>query len=63
MKSVLHLLRSEPDETVASLITAMSGSEGTTVVSLYPDDVSGSTVDWYRLMDDIFNHDQIICWW
>ena len=63
MKKILHLLRSSPDDTVADLITAMSGREGATVISLYPDDVTETEVDWDRLIDHILSHDKIICWW
>jgi hypothetical protein len=60
---ILHLLRSRPDDTVAELIAAMGSREGATVVSLYPDDVTRTPVDWRRLLDDIMGHDTIICWW
>lgn len=63
MAKILHLLRSVPDDTVAELITAMSGPEGATVISLYPDDVAAVPVDWHRVVQDIMTHDQIICWW
>jgi hypothetical protein len=60
---ILHLLRSAPDDTVADLIASMGSQEGASVVSLYPDDVTGAPVDWHRLIDDIMSHDTIICWW
>jgi hypothetical protein len=60
---ILHLLRSVPDDTVAELIATMGCQEGATVVSLYPDDVTSTPVDWHRLIDDIMSHDTIICWW
>ena len=60
---ILHLLRSEPDDTVAELIATMGSQEGATVVSLYPDDVTGTQVDWRRIINDIMCHDTIICWW
>ena len=63
MTKILHLLRSVPDDTVADLITAMSGGESVTVISLYPDDVTDTVVDWNRLIDHIISHDKIICWW
>ena len=63
MPKILHLLRSIPDDTVADLIQVMSGTEGATVVSLYPDDVANTPVDWSRLIEDIMAHETIICWW
>jgi len=61
--TVLHILKSEPDETVAGLIEAQSQEEGAAVVSLYQDQISGFSVNWSRLVDDIFNFDRVICWW
>lgn len=63
MPKILHLLRSAPDDTVAELISALSGNDGATVVSLYPDDIVGTPVDWDRLIDDILAHEVIISWW
>ncbi|MCF8036836.1 MAG: hypothetical protein K9K62_08185 [Desulfobacteraceae bacterium] len=56
---ILHILRSEPDETVERLIGNMSDKDDeTTVKSLYKKEI-----DWQRLVDDIFSHEKIICWW
>jgi len=63
MAKILHLLRSVPDTTVADLISAMSSKEGATVISLYPDDVANTPLDWDRLIEDIMAHETIICWW
>lgn len=63
MSNILHILRSEPDETVEALVSAMVDEEGATVVCLYDDSVNNVPVDWNRLLDDIFSHDRIICWW
>jgi hypothetical protein len=54
---ILHIMRSEPDETVASLQKSFSDLEGKTV-ALYEGDV-----DWETLVDDIFAADKIISWW
>ena len=56
--TVLHILRTEPDDIVEKLIEKLSGQEGTSVTSLYQEDV-----DWSRLVDDIFSHKKVICWW
>ena len=63
MTTVLHILKSEPDETVAELIAASSLEETVAVVGLYQDEITGSVVNWYRLVDDIFTYDRVICWW
>jgi hypothetical protein len=63
MSKTLHILRSEPDETIAALVSAMKGDGGTKVVCLYLDSVAPVPVDWERLLDDIFNHEHVICWW
>ena len=56
---ILHILRSEPDETVEKLIGEMSGDDDeSTVKSLYKKEI-----DWERLVDDIFSHEKIVCWW
>jgi len=63
MNKVLHILKSEPDDTVIQVIEALAGDEGAMVVNLYDDQISGTTTNWARLVDDIFAHDQVICWW
>ena len=55
---VLHLLRSEPDDTVEKITDVMSEDNTTTVVSLYEE-----TVDWSALVDQIFENDRVVCWW
>lgn len=61
--SILHLLRSEPDEVVVDLIASISEKAGATVVGLYPDEVTQAPIDWCRVVDDVMSHDNIICWW
>ena len=55
---VLNILRSEPDETVEKLGEAVSRDNQSSVTMLYGDDV-----DWEKLVDEIFLHDKVICWW
>ena len=55
---VLNILKSEPDETVEKLTEALSGMNETSVAVLYEGDV-----DWPALVDDIFSHEKVICWW
>ncbi len=54
---ILHIMRTQPDETVASLKELFSDLEGKTVV-LYQGDV-----DWEALIDDIFAAEKVISWW
>jgi hypothetical protein len=63
MTKVLHILKSEPDETIAKVIEAQSVEGEVAVVSLYRDEISGNAVDWSRLVEDIFTYDRVICWW
>ena len=62
METTLHILCAEPDEMVANLIEIMTEDKWITVVSLYEDDLSHRSVDWSRLVDDIFDHEKVICW-
>ncbi|MFZ0484368.1 MAG: hypothetical protein WAL93_13355 [Desulfobacterales bacterium] len=55
---VLNILKSEPDETVEKLGEAVSKDNPSSVTMLYEDHV-----DWEGLVDDIFLHDKVICWW
>lgn len=54
---VLHILKSEPDETVEEFLEAFSDQE----VKIVP--VFDGDVDWAALVDDIFAYDKVICWW
>ena len=55
---ILHLLRSEPDDTVKKITDVMSEDNTTTVVSLYD-----GMIDWSALVDQIFENDRVVCWW
>lgn len=57
---VLHILRDEPDDIIERLINVMTEDETdeSTVEALFKDNI-----DWNRLVDDIFRHDKVICWW
>jgi hypothetical protein len=54
---ILHILRTEPDETVERL-TEVFRDEEVTTVPLYEGEV-----DWPELVDRIFTADKVICWW
>ena len=63
MEKTLHILRSVPDRVVEDLIETMTAEEWATVVPLYEDDLTHTPVDWNRIVDDIFSHERVICWW
>ena len=63
MANELHILKTEPDETIVDLIDALSGDQGVAVVGLYEDKISGKPMNWHRLVDDIFSYERVICWW
>lgn len=54
----LHILRSEPDETVEKLTVVISMEDTASVVMLYED-----PVNWSALVDEIFKNERVICWW
>jgi len=55
--TVLHILRTEPDETVQELMEAFADDERTTI-SLFAEEV-----DWPGVVDAIFAAEKTICWW
>ena len=56
--AVLHILRSKPDPSTETLMNTIPVDESAKVIKLYADDI-----DWEAVVEDIFNHEQIICWW
>ncbi len=54
---VLHILKSEPSVTVQEFMEAFAEEEVKTVP------LFEGEVDWATLVDDIFEHDKVICWW
>ena len=55
---ILHILRSEPDDMVRMFIEGGSQGEESKEVPLYLGEVN-----YNQLLKDIFENDQIICWW
>ena len=55
---VLQIFRTEPDKNVQKLSEVVSRENEATVAVLYQGEV-----DWSKLVDDIFAHDKVICWW
>ncbi len=54
----LCLLRSDPDETIRTLMDTLAGEEGTTVIPLFE-----VGIDYDGLLEQIFAHDRIVTWW
>lgn len=55
---ILEILRSEPDENTGKMIEVHKQDNEVKVVELYSGDP-----DYAALVDDIFSHDKVICWW
>lgn len=55
---VLNIVRSTPDDLEKQLIDGFSRGESDKVITLYEGDVN-----WSSLVDEIFAHDKVICWW
>ena len=55
---ILHILRSEPDETVEKFTVSINMDNTASVVMLYEE-----PVNWSALVDKIFENDKVICWW
>jgi len=58
MNKVLNIVRSAPDDLEQTMIDTFSRGEEDKVIPLYEGDVN-----WSSLVDEIFSHDQIVCWW
>ena len=54
----LHILKSKPDETVEKLCECLSAETESSVFPLYD-----GNVNWAALVDEIFSHKKVICWW
>ncbi len=55
---ILHILRSEPDENVEKFMNVITNGDKSKIQALYNGDVN-----WAALVDEIFSHDKVICWW
>ena len=55
---VLNIVRSEPNDMIQKFVETFSKDNKDTVIALYQEDV-----DWTGVVDDIFSHDRVICWW
>ena len=55
---ILHILKSEPDDNTRVLIDIMSGDNDAVLYPLYEEDT-----DYERMLDLVFDSDQVISWW
>ncbi len=55
---VLHVLKSEPDEIVQTLMAPLSEGNNSRRFEMYAEDV-----DYDKLVEMVFEHDKVICWW
>ncbi len=55
--TTLHIFRSDPDELVREIVRETTAGETTQIA------LSDEVVDYDRLVDEIFRHDRVICWW
>ncbi len=55
---LLYILRSEPDENAKSLMDILAEGEEPSIFPLYDEQA-----DYEKLIDMIFEHAKVICWW
>ena len=55
---ILHIYKTEPDETTKTLVKILSEGEDVTEF-----DLSKDSVDYGKLLDLIFEHDKVVTWW
>ena len=57
---ILHILKTEPDNTTIKLMSAFGAPQGeeATLFELYDEQA-----DYEKLIDLLFQHDEIISWW
>lgn len=55
---ILHILRSAPYEGTRNLMSGLSTEGNTHMLKLYEGEI-----DWEGVVDAIFNHTRVVCWW
>lgn len=58
----LHLLAAMPDPETARMLNLLSISKAAAVINLYPDEISGMSADWRRVIQDVFDHSEQAFW-
>jgi Ca2+-binding EF-hand superfamily protein len=57
-KDLLHILRSVPDDETQKMMAELSADVDADVIKLY-----NAEMDWEEVVDAIFSHSRIVCWW
>lgn len=55
---LLHVLKSEPDETVKKLMKPLSAHNKVQEFKLF-----GENIDYDKFIELVFDNDKVICWW
>ncbi len=55
---ILHVLKSEPDEIMETLMGSSSGGHEVQEFEMFKADV-----DYDMFIDLVFKHDKVFCWW
>jgi hypothetical protein len=56
--NILHIFKSEPDQTTKALTDIISEGNNTEVFQLFDEET-----DYEMLIDKIFTNDKVISWW
>lgn len=55
---ILHVLKSEPDAVIKKVMEPLSKGNEAREFEMYQGDV-----DYDKLVELVFDHDKVICWW
>jgi hypothetical protein len=55
---ILHIVRSAPDAATEKMMSELSNDERSGVIRLYE-----AGIDWDGVVDALFSHDKVVCWW
>lgn len=55
---ILHVLKSEPDAVLKKVMEPLSKGNEAREFEMYQGDV-----DYDKLVELVFDHDKVICWW
>lgn len=55
---MLHILRSVPDRGNQKMMAELSTDRDADVIKFYD-----AGMDWEEMVDAIFSHSRVVCWW